>query len=113
MLYSFAGPTHRAQPQVTPQAAPAATASSNIAPGIQYKTYRQWKVEQQHLAHDLTVADYFAGYLTKQKNQADAIKQVSRQLSADEVAELMTVYANSAFGTQPQYLPTQADNSAK
>ncbi len=57
------------------------------------------------MAKDLTVADYFAGYLTKQKNQAQAIKEVSGRLSADEVAELMTIYANSVFGTHAPSTP--------
>ncbi len=91
-------------------------------PSPLYKTYKEWKVSQvtywnsvgkADMAKDLTMADYFAGYLTKQADRAEAIKQVSSRLSAGEVAELMTIYANSVFGTQPPQLPIQADNSPK
>src|SRR5690348_14351441 len=87
-----------------------------------YKTYKEWKDSQvaywnvqgkADIAKDLTMADYFAGYLTRQNNQAEAIKQVSSRLSAGEVAELMTIYANSVFGSQASGLPAQADNSPK
>lgn len=59
--------------------------------------------EQNQLSNvqDLTIADYFVGYLIKQKSLDKAIKEVSMRLSADEVAELMTAYANNFFSTQP------------
>lgn len=83
-----------------------------------YKSYKQWKTEQisywqskgkPDMGDDLTVADYFAGYLTKQKDQASAIREVSGRLSPDEVAELMMIYANSVFGTHPSQIPARAD----
>lgn len=92
------------------------------AAATSFKSYKDWKNEQVlywrsrgqvEMAQDLTVADYFAGYLMKQKDQAQAIKEVSRRMSADEVAELMTIYAHSVFGTRPPQLPTQADNLEK
>jgi hypothetical protein len=83
-----------------------------------FKSYREWKAEQlaywqsrgqAEMAKELTVADYFAGYLTKQRDQAQAIKDVSARLSADEVAELMTIYANSVFGSHSPQVPYQAN----
>jgi hypothetical protein len=88
----------------------------------QYKSYKQWKEDQVvywqsrgrgEMAKELTMADYFAGYVTKQANQAEAIKEVSSRLSHPEVAELMTIYANSVFGTQAPSLPYRADNLGK
>lgn len=52
------------------------------------------KEEQQlSVAKELSISDYFVGYLTKQKSLSNAIKDVSGRLSADEVAELMQAYA--------------------
>lgn len=46
-----------------------------------------------NLAQDLTIADYFVGYLTKQSSPELAIKEVAAKLSTEEVAELMAAYA--------------------
>ncbi len=56
---------------------------------------------QLSMAHDLTISDYFVGYLTKQKELDKAIKEVSSRLSAEEVAELMSAYANNFFSSTP------------
>ncbi len=56
---------------------------------------------QFSLAQDLTITDYFVGYLTKQKSLNTAIKEVSGRLSAEEVAELMTAYADNFFASKP------------
>lgn len=56
---------------------------------------------QLSLAQDLTISDYFVGYLTKQKSISAAIKEVSGRLSAEEVAELMTSYADNFFSSKP------------
>ncbi len=47
------------------------------------------------LASELTINDYFVGYLNKQTNLQQAIKGVAGKLSDDEVAELMSAYAYS------------------
>lgn len=52
-------------------------------------------------ARELTVSDYFAGYLIRLSNKNTAFKEAAGKLSPDEVAELMAAYANSVFGTQP------------
>lgn len=56
---------------------------------------------QYSLAQDLTITDYFVGYLTKQKSVSLTIKEVSGRLSAEEVAELMTAYADNFFTSKP------------
>lgn len=56
------------------------------------------------LEKDLTVSDYFVGYLTKIQNRKQAFKAVAPKLSAEEIAELMDAYANSVFGTQSQQI---------
>lgn len=53
------------------------------------------------MAQDLTITDYFVGYLTKQKSVSQAIKEVSTRLSPEEVAELMTAYADNFFSSKP------------
>lgn len=61
------------------------------------------------MALELTVSDYFAGYLTKLSNK-NVYKEVAGRLTPDEVAELMAAYANSVFGTQTGLLPASALN---
>lgn len=52
-------------------------------------------------ARELTVSDYFAGYLTKMADKRSAFKEAAGKLSPEEVAELMAAYANSVFGVSP------------
>ncbi|HEY1079089.1 MAG TPA: hypothetical protein VGE46_03295, partial [Bdellovibrio sp.] len=65
------------------------------------------------LAKDLSVTDYFVGYLTKIQDKKSAFNEVAGKLSAEEVAELMTAYANSVFGAQAGDLPASATNVGK
>lgn len=76
---------------------------------------RQLKMEQFNLelAQDLSVTDYFAGYLTKVQNKKSAFQEVAGKLSAEEVAELMNAYANSVFGSQGSDFPASAENIEK
>lgn len=52
---------------------------------------------QLSIAKDLTISDYFVGYLTKQKDMPAAISEVSGRLTPEEVAELMSAYATNFF----------------
>lgn len=65
------------------------------------------------LAKDLSVTDYFVGYLTKIQDKKTAFKEVAGKLSPEEVAELMTAYANSVFGAHASDLPVSANNVGK
>ena len=58
------------------------------------------------ITNDLGISDYFVGYLTKQSSVKTAIKEVSVKLSADEVAELMSAYAEHFF--QNEAVPVRA-----
>jgi hypothetical protein len=55
---------------------------------------------QVSMAKDLTISDYFVGYLTKQKDLTGAINEVAGRLSTDEVAELMSAYSTNFFSSQ-------------
>lgn len=79
------------------------------------KLERQLREEQYalELAKDLSVTDYFVGYLTKIQDKKSAFNEVAGKLSAEEVAELMTAYANSVFGAQAADLPASATNVGK
>lgn len=79
------------------------------------KLERQLREEQYDLevARDLSVTDYFAGYLTKVQDKKSAFNEVAGKLSAEEVAELMTAYANSVFGAHAADLPVSATNVGK
>lgn len=59
------------------------------------------------LANDLSVTDYFVGYLNKVENKQSAFKELAAKMSPDEVAEIMTAYANSVFGSRET--PDKAD----
>lgn len=50
------------------------------------------------MAHDLSVTDYFVGYLTKVPNRQAAFNEVAAKLSPEEISELMGAYANSIIG---------------
>lgn len=79
------------------------------------KLERQLRMEQYDLevAKDLSVTDYFVGYLTKVQDKKSAFNEVAGKLTPEEVAELMTAYANSVFGAQASDLPTSATNISK
>lgn len=79
------------------------------------KLERTLRVEQYdlELARDLSVTDYFVGYLTKVQDKKAAFQEVAGKLSPEEVAELMTAYANSVFGAHQADLPTSATNIPK
>lgn len=66
---------------------------------------------QLSVAKDLTISDYFVGYLTKQKDLSSAIKDVAGRLTPDEVSELMYAYANNFFTSKPSTTisPARAD----
>lgn len=76
--------------------------------GLQKELQQQLTVEQESLAitRDLSISDYFVGYLTKQASLDSAIKQVSGRLTPEEVAELMSAYAQHFFRTRPSSLKT-------
>ncbi|WP_413585942.1 hypothetical protein [Bdellovibrio sp. HCB274] len=76
---------------------------------------RQLSQEQYDLevAKDLSVTDYFAGYLTKVPDKKAAFKDVAGKLSPEEIAELMNAYANSVFGAHASDLPASATNTTK
>ena len=50
------------------------------------------------LTQNLSVADYFSNYLSKAQDRKSAFKEVAAKLTPEEVAELMTAYANSVIG---------------
>jgi hypothetical protein len=60
------------------------------------------------MTKDLSVTDYFVGYLTKLQNKKAAFNEVAGKLTAEEVAELMAAYANSVFGTHSSDLAPSA-----
>jgi len=72
----------------------------------------QLKEDQSTLemAKDLSVTDYFVGYLTKMQNKKAAFNEVAGKLTAEEVAELMSAYANSVFGSHNPEIPPSAAN---
>ncbi|WP_415063510.1 hypothetical protein [Bdellovibrio sp.] len=79
------------------------------------KLERQLRQDTYELevAKDLSVTDYFVGYLTKVQDKKSAFNEVAGKLSPEEVAELMTAYANSVFGAHASDLPVSATNVGK
>ena len=68
---------------------------------------------QLSITKELTISDYFVGYLTKQNDMKAAINEVSGRLTAEEIAELMAAYANNFFSSRPSsgMAPTRAGTS--
>lgn len=62
------------------------------------------------MAKDLSVTDYFVGYLTKIQDKKGAFNEVAGKLTSEEVAELMNAYANSVFGSHTPELAPSAQN---
>ena len=56
------------------------------------------------VTQDLSISDYFVGYLTRQTSLDAAIKDVAIKLTPDEVAELMAAYAENFFQVKSQEL---------
>lgn len=56
------------------------------------------------MIEDLAISDYFVGYLTRQNPLDAAIRDVSGRLTQDEVAELMSAYAQHFFQSKPSTL---------
>lgn len=65
----------------------------------------QSEIEQERvslsMSRDLSISDYFVGYLAKQNSPDTAIKEVAGRLSSNEVAELMQAYAENFFQARP------------
>ncbi len=85
-----------------PNAAISTVVEAGLSTDLQ-TMHNKYEKEQLQLsmAHDLTISDYFVGYLTKQPQLSKAIRDVSGRLSAEEVAELMDAYANNFFTSKP------------
>ena len=56
---------------------------------------------QLSVSKELTISDYFVGYITKQKDLSAAIHDVSGRLTPEEISELMYAYANNFFSSKP------------
>lgn len=101
---------------VDPNIANSSTLEAGIGQDLSIeKLERQLRMEQYDLevAKDLSVTDYFVGYLTKVQDKKAAFNEVAGKLTPEEVAELMTAYANSVFGAQAADLPISATNVGK
>ncbi len=75
---------------------------SGLSPNLQ-ELQKQAEKDQYQLSitKDLTISDYFVGYLTKQRDMNAAITEVSGRLTPEEIAELMSAYANNFFSSRP------------
>lgn len=78
------------------------SSEAGLSSQIQQMQLQLEKEEYQvSIAKELTISDYFVGYLTKQKDLKAAISEVSGRLTPEEVAELMSAYATNFFSSQP------------
>lgn len=67
------------------------TTAQGADPNLSHKIAKEQL--QVSIANELTISDYFVGYINKQSNLSEVIKNVSGRLSAEEVAELMSAFA--------------------
>lgn len=68
---------------------------------------------QVALATELSISDYFVGYLHKQDNIQSAIKNISGKLSKEEVTELMIAYSMQFKKTRSALEKTASDAASK
>lgn len=68
---------------------------------------------QATLASELTINDYFVGYLNKQTNLNQAIKGVAGKLNDEEVAELMSAYAYSFNKNEMKPLQSATESGSR
>ena len=74
---------------------------SGISPHLQnLNSQLDNEIAKMSLAEELSITDYFVGYLMKKSDLKQAIKEASQQLSPEEVAELMTTYAETIQSQQ-------------
>ena len=62
------------------------------------------------LAKDLTVADYFVGYVSKIQDRKNSMNEIAGKMSTEEVAEMMNAYVQSIFGSTDGESPKTASN---
>ena len=76
-----------------------ALAKTEFEGGLSTELQNQLEREMLSLSmsHDLTISDYFVGYLTKQTSLEVAIRDVSARMTPDEVADLMVAFAEHFF----------------
>ena len=74
-----------------------------VEAGLQSQLQQQLEREMLILSmsQDLTISDYFVGYLTKQTSLDVAIREVSARMTPDEVADLMVAFAEHFFQSRP------------
>ena len=65
------------------------------------------------MAKELTMTDYFAAYLNKLSNKAEAFRIIAEKMSPEEVADLMNAYASSMFTSHGSQGPSQGLNLQK
>ncbi len=84
-------------------------ASSGVEVGLsQLETQMRLDLMSIEMAKDLTVTDYFVGYVNKIQEKKEFINDIAAKMSAEEVAELMTAYAQSIFGRSSLDAPKSA-----
>ncbi len=76
--------------------------------------YSDLKSSKAHIdeVSELSVSDYFVGYLSKVKDQKKAFKLAAERLDSSEVAELMTAYADSLLATSGEGISTVSPGTA-
>lgn len=65
----------------------------------QYESQLRSDLLVLEMARDLTVTDYFVGYVNKYYNKPQSFKAIATRMNHDEVAELMMAYSNSIFSS--------------
>lgn len=76
-----------------------------------YSDLRSYKAHIDE-ASELSVSDYFVGYLSKVRDQKKAFKLAAEKLDSSEVAELMTAYADSLLETSGEGISTLSPGTA-
>jgi hypothetical protein len=87
--------------------------NSNAKPADLNRLYNDLKMTKSRLDDigELTVSDYFVGYLSHFKDKKAAFHAAAEKLDSGEVAELMAVYADSLLKTSGEGISTSPQSA--
>lgn len=101
--------SRRVDPTHAQKAKTEATVSKDISL-ISLENQMRLDMMSLELAKDLTVTDYFVGYVNKMNGKKESMSEIASKMSTEEVAELMSAYAQSIFGATSTDIPKTATN---
>lgn len=88
--------------------------SITVESGLSVELQSQLDEELLNLANtqDLTMSDYFVGYVTKHSSTDKAIEEIATRLSPEEVAQIMRAYAEQIIEKPSSSVKSQLNETS-